>query len=84
MGWRHSAVLGLLMTVNFLIQAVNMRAVAHMQYEWIAVTDASICLLNFTLIRRVAGASSTWDMACYTAGGTVGALAGVWLSRAWG
>src|SRR5881392_236250 len=81
---RTAALLGAMQFVNYLVIAVNMRAVAHMQYGWIAASDAAICLLNFTIIKRVAAAESRRERVLYIVGGTLGALAGVWLSRAWG
>lgn len=81
---KQALILGLLMTINYLVIAVNMRAVAHIQYEWIAATDALLCIINFSVIKRVAEAKTLIDRICYAVGGTVGALLGVWLSRSWG
>lgn len=75
--------LGLLMLANYLIIAVNMRALAHVRWAWIAATDVGICVLNFAIIPRVATAQTYGEMAGYTVGGTLGALAGVWLSQHW-
>jgi hypothetical protein len=63
--------------------AVNMRAVAHLQWKWIVITDTIICIVNFNIIPLVAVATSWTDQVGYTIGGVVGALAGVWLSQHW-
>jgi hypothetical protein len=60
-----------------------MRAIAHARYAWIAATDLGICALNFTIIKRVAEASTLEEFIGYATGGVSGALAGVWLSRHW-
>lgn len=80
---RGALLLGALQAVNFLIVAVNMRAVAHARYLWVALTDLAICALNFTIIKRVAEASTVDEFVGYAIGGVCGALAGVWLSRHW-
>ncbi len=75
--------LGVLMAASYLLQAVNLRAIAFEQYIWIAVTDFAIAFLTFKLIKKVAEAESDWAVWAYAIGGTIGALGGVWLSRNW-
>jgi hypothetical protein len=79
----NALLLALLMCANYLVIAVNMRACAHLKYKWIVATDAAICLLNFSIIHRVAEAATWVDQLGYTIGGVSGAVAGVWLSSKW-
>lgn len=80
----NALLLGGAMLINYLVVSVNMRAVSYERYTWIAATDFVICVLNFSIIKRVSAAESLADRICYALGGTAGALLGVWLSRAWG
>jgi hypothetical protein len=75
--------LAAIMFVNFLVQAVNIRAVAFTRYGWIAFTDMSILILNFVAIKMVAESGTWMESIGYTVGGVAGALAGVWLSKHW-
>lgn len=80
---RHALMLCGLMFINFLVQSVNIRAVAQAQWGFIAITDALILTLNFTAIQKVAKADTRLEQVWYTIGGTIGALTGVWLSLYW-
>jgi hypothetical protein len=81
--YKNAAILCGLMFLNFMIQAVNIRAIALVRWEFIALTDALICILNFTMIQKVANASTRVEQVWYTIGGTIGALSGVWLTLLW-
>lgn len=75
--------LGAIMFLYFLMWAVNTRAIVLVRWGSIALTDALLCVLNFTMIQKVADAKTLTEQVCYTVGGVAGALAGVWISRRW-
>ena len=70
--------------LSYALVAVNTRACAHARYSWVAMTDAAILLVNFTIIKHIAGADTRSSLLAYMVGGTIGGLLGVWLSRKWG
>lgn len=73
-----------LQATNFLLITVNYRAVAHVQYVWAALTDGIICLLSWTLLKKISEASGWSARIGYACGGMGGSLLGMWLTRIWG
>ena len=73
-----------LQALNFVLITVNYRAVAHEQYEWAILTDGVICLLGWSLLKRLTGADGWWARGGYVCGGMIGSAAGMYLTRVWG
>ena len=73
-----------LQALNFVLITVNYRAVAHQQYAWAIVTDGVICLLGWSLLKRVMDAQGWPARSGYIVGGMVGSAAGMYLTRVWG
>lgn len=71
----------LLMFVNYGLLCVNYRMVARGSYWGTATTDAAIAILGFTLVQRVAVASTLTAQVGYVLGGVSGSMLGLWLSR---
>lgn len=69
---------------NFLLIVVNMRAAAHLQYTMAALTDFLICLLSWTLLKKITEAQGWSAKLGYAFGGTCGSLLAMWLTRVWG
>lgn len=74
----------LLQAVNFLLITVNYRAVAHVQYPYAILTDGAICLLGWTLLKKITEAKGWAARAGYVCGGMVGSFLGIWVTRVWG
>lgn len=73
-----------LQATNFLLITINYRAVAHVQYVWAALTDGAICLLSWTLLKKIASADGWPSRIGYACGGMGGSILGIWLTRVWG
>lgn len=82
--WQKLCLLAGLQFLNFLILTVNYRAVAHGLYTWTALTDMLICLINWTLIKKVANEDSMWARVGYLFGGTTAGIVGIWITQSWG
>lgn len=70
-----------LMFVNYGLLCVNYRMVARGSYWGTAATDAAIAALGFTLVQRVAVASTLTAQAGYILGGVSGSMLGLRLTR---
>ena len=81
---RSFSVFALLQCCNFILLVVNIRAIAHVQYVWAIATDGLICLLGWTLLRKIASAEGWASRAGYVCGGMIGSFVGIWITRVWG
>jgi hypothetical protein len=72
-----------LQALNFILITVNYRAVAHEQLFWVIASDGVICLLSWTLLKRLTEASGWPSRSGYVCGGMVGSAIGMWLTRVW-
>jgi hypothetical protein len=77
-------IFALLQTLNFVLLVVNIRAIAHVQYGWAIATDGAICLLGWTLLKKITEAKGWHARAGYVCGGMVGSFLGIWITRVWG
>lgn len=73
-----------LQALSFVVQVVNIRALAHLKYKWAVLTDGLICLLGWTILRYMIKNDSIPALAGYLTGGMIGSFLGMWISRAWG
>lgn len=71
-------------SINFVVITVNYRAVAHQQYAWAIATDGMICLLGWSLLKRLTEANGWLARGGYICGGMAGSALGMWLTRVWG
>lgn len=69
-----------LMCLNYGLNAVSFRFVAKGSYLGVAVADAAIASVGFTLLRSVASAETWQERAGYIVGGVVGSMLGIWLT----
>lgn len=68
--------------VQFCIIAANMRSVAQGLYLATFVTDVAICVISFTLTKRIVEAQSNVDRFAFAIGGALGAQVAIFATRA--
>jgi hypothetical protein len=81
---RDFASFAALQALAYFILVANIRALAHLNYPMAAITEASYLLIQWTVLRRVVGATGWRAKSGYIVGGTLGSLLSMWLTRAWG
>lgn len=69
--------------VVFLLASVNQRATAKYRMVPVLATDGLIALVNFSLIKWVAEASSPLQQGVYVAGALTGSYVGMRMTRHW-
>ena len=70
--------------LSYFLFVASTRAVAVGSYFWTTVTDTTFAIQAFTLSRILVEfkeARSFWAGAGYTVGGTVGSLAGIFITK---
>lgn len=67
--------------VNYALLCWNYRSVAQARYAHVFASDLFCAAVSFWLIRRVVRSGSRWEAAGYVAGGAVGSVASVWVTR---
>ena len=69
---------------SYIVLTINFRAIAHGQYAEAAATAMLAALLSYTIVRRIQQGESKTTLAGMMAGGTLGDLSGMYLTRFWG
>lgn len=78
---RTAGVLAILNFISFLLVTVNFRAVAQGRYLLTFVTDITLCLLGFTIFKRLQAAEKNRAQAlAYAIAGAVAAQLGIFLT----
>jgi hypothetical protein len=78
---KSALIIGALDFTYCLIFAANMRAIARGGYALTFATDLVLGIFAFTIVRMIASASTTVEMAAYCLGGAAGACAGIWTTK---
>lgn len=66
-----------LQTLSFFVVTLNYRYVAKGHVALVVLSDAGICLLNFTLFKLITSANTTLEAAGYIVGGCIGSYLGM-------
>ncbi|MGH7744213.1 MAG: hypothetical protein ACREQ5_05250 [Candidatus Dormibacteria bacterium] len=61
--------------------AYNYRVIAVGDYWWTCISDFLLAILFFLVFKQLQAARGPAEILGYAAGGAVGAVAGVWLSK---
>ncbi len=69
--------------LSYVLATVNIRAIAHKQYLFAAITDATIPLTTFFLVQQITNADSWTTAAGMAFGGACSSLVGIWITRHW-
>ncbi len=78
---RSGAQLFVLNFVQFFIIVANTRAYTQGHYFWTAVTDMALCIIGFTVTKRIAESKSWQDRIGFALGGTLGAQAAIYITK---
>jgi hypothetical protein len=70
--------------MSYSLATINIRAIAHTQYGFAALTDALIPLTTFLLVRQIAEADSWLTALGMATGGALSSVVGIWITRRWG
>jgi hypothetical protein len=71
--YARSAKLFVLQFCMYFIVTLNIRAVAHLDYVMVFITDVLIATIGFTTIKEVIKAETRTEQICYVLGGAAGA-----------
>jgi len=82
--WRPFVNFAALQTAYFVACVVNIRALAHLQYGWAVLTDGLICLMTWTIVKKIGEANNLASRIGYVVGGMIGSLLGMWITSIWG
>ena len=69
---------------SYVVLTINFRAIAHEQYAFAAITAMLAALLSYTIVKRIQHDDNRSTLAGMMCGGTLGDLAGIYLTRFWG
>ena len=69
--------------LNYTIVVVNIRAVARGFIPMAMASEFIFCMVNFYTIQLVASAVTVQQMLAYAAGGTLGTVSAICLTRHW-
>jgi len=70
--------------VAYLVLVTNLRAISALQYVPALGTEMLYLVIQWTMLKKVVGATSKWEQAGYVLGGASGTLLSMWLTRSWG
>jgi lipoprotein signal peptidase len=67
--------------LNYFLLVMNYRAVAQARFFWTLVTDTVIAAVSYWMIQKVSAAKSRAARAGYIAGGALGSMIGLAVSK---
>lgn len=72
--------------ISYLNLTINFRAIAHNQIIMASVTDALSVAISIFIVKRVSGNREPWtlEQTGMVIGGSLAAMVGMTLTRAWG
>lgn len=71
--------------VSYFINTLDVRALAHQQYAMAALVNALLPILAWVMVKKIGACENELvGMAAVSAGGSLSAVAGMWVTRAWG
>ena len=72
----------LLMFLEFFLLVANTRAYTQGNYLWTAITDGILLITGFVVTRKIVESKSLWDRVWYVAGGILGSITGIAVTKA--
>lgn len=66
--------------LSYLILTIDYRATAQANILWSIISNATIALLTFTILKRIVEAKTKLECLGYIVGGTIGNVAGIYLT----
>jgi hypothetical protein len=69
---------------SYINLTLNFRAIATLQYPWIAVTAAAASLLGYAATKAIAKDKGGWGVVGAMIGGALADTLGAYLTRGWG
>lgn len=69
---------------NYFINTLDVRALAHQQYAVAASVNALLPILAWVMVKKIGACENELvGMAAVASGGSLAAVAGMWVTRAW-
>lgn len=75
--------IGLSMWLFYVLASINTRVCAQGRYVSSMLSDGMIATVQFSLIQRVASASTWAERGAYIVGGMLGGVSGIWMTKWW-
>lgn len=70
---------------NYFINTLDVRALAHQQYVIAAAVNAILPVLAWVMVKKIGDCQNERiGIAAVATGGSLAAIAGMWVTRAWG
>ena len=71
--------------VNYFINTLDVRALAHQQYLMAAIVNALLPVIAWVMVKKIGECrDERIGIAAVAIGGSLAAVAGMWVTRAWG